>query len=415
MKKISKYLKQVILTAIIFGFVTFSAVAKDDREDINQRLAMFAYVMEVIYQNYHEEIGKEEIINNALRGMLSNMDPYSTYLDAEDFKKIQEATEGSFGGIGIQINKEEGGYVKVISPIDGTPAHKAGIKAGDFISHIDGVSVADLTIFKAVEMMKGKEGTKLTIKVVRGILPPFEVELTRAKIRTAPIKYEIKENNIAYIRVPSFDEKTHEELEKAIKSLQKQNKNIKGYILDLRNNPGGLLNQAVSLADSFLDEGEIVSIRPRNKEQINRFYATKGDIIDGKPLVILINHGSASASEIVAGSLQDNKRALLVGKTSFGKGSVQTVLPLGRTNEAIKLTIALYYTPSGKVIHGNGVSPDFYVYETGKTCKQDCSAEDKAKLNNEEFKMIYDNYINNKTTEEDKQIDYAVKLLKEYK
>ncbi len=413
-----KNLKQIVNFApiLLLLFVTiFSVKANADKEKINERLEVFAYIMEVIYQNYHKDITKEEIIDNALKGMLGNMDPYSGFLDKEDFARMQEATEGTFGGIGIQISKEEGSYVKVISPIDGSPAYNAGIKAGDYISHIDGESVVELTIFKAVEKMKGKEGTKLKVTIVRGALPPFDVELKRALIRTAPITYKIIQQDVAYVRLPGFDEKTHEELKKAVKELNKQSKNIKGYVLDLRNNPGGLLNQGVAVADSFLDEGEIVSIRPREETKIDRYYATKGDITKGKPLIILVNQGSASAAEIVAGSLQDNKRAVIVGTTSFGKGSVQTVIPISNGKEAIKLTIALYYTPSGKVIHGNGVEPDVYVFETGQVCDATCTKEDKAKMKNEEFRMMYDNYLNETKNEDDKQLDHAVKMIKEYK
>ncbi|MDC3176653.1 S41 family peptidase, partial [Alphaproteobacteria bacterium] len=316
---------------------------------------------EKIKNNYVEEVEVKDLIESAIEGMLNSLDPHSTFLNTDELNELKIQTKGEFGGLGIEVTLENG-LVKVISPIDDTPAERAGIKSGDLITHIDEEAVMGLSLSEAVSLMRGKVGSKINLTIKRRD-QSLKIEIVRAIIELKSVKYSL-EDNIGYIRVSSFNQKVDEEIKKAIKQMQGNNKNkIVGYVLDLRNNPGGLLDQAVNVTDIFLARGEIVSTRGRKKSDGSRYNAVKNDLIDGLPLVVLINQGSASASEIVAGALQDHKRAIIMGTKSFGKGSVQTILPSGE-NVAIKLTTARYYTPSGKSIQKTGIDPDILVEQS---------------------------------------------------
>lgn len=328
--------------------------------DTYRHLNLFGDVFERIRSDYVEDVKDADMIEAAIQGMLTSLDPHSSFLNAEDFKNMQVQTRGEFGGLGIEVTMENG-LVKVVSPIDDTPADRAGLKAGDYITHIDGEQVMGLNLSEAVEKMRGEVNTKIRLSIMReGAEAPFDVELTRAIVKIQSVRHRA-EGDVGYIRVTSFNEQTESGLKKAIQSLKKEiGPEIKGYILDLRNNPGGLLDQAISVTDLFLDQGEIVQTRGRNNTDIQRYNATRGDLTDGKTVIVLINGGSASASEIVAGALQDHQRALVVGTLSFGKGSVQTIIPLG-ANGALRLTTAKYYTPSGRSIQAKGIEPDVVV------------------------------------------------------
>lgn len=322
-------------------------------------LNVFSETLKRAKTDYVEEVGEDKLIEYAINGMLSSLDPHSSYLDAETFKDMREQTKGEFGGLGIEVTMDNG-FVKVISPIDDTPAFKAGIQAGDYITHIDGTTVLGETLTQAVEKMRGPVKSKVKLTIRRRNKDPFDVTLTRDNIKIRSVKTEEKDPAVGYIRISSFSETTTDDVKKAIEKIQKENADLSGYVLDLRNNPGGLLEQAVSVADLFLNEGEIVSTRPRRAEETQRYSATKGDITKNKPVVILINEGSASAAEIVAGALQDHKRAVIAGMRSFGKGSVQTVIPVTGFG-AIRLTTARYYTPSGRSIQAKGIEPDIMI------------------------------------------------------
>ena len=329
--------------------------------DTYRHLNLFGDVFERIRSDYVEEVKDADMIEAAIQGMLTSLDPHSSFLNAEDFKNMQVQTRGEFGGLGIEVTMENG-LVKVVSPIDDTPAARAGIKAGDYITHIDGEQVMGLNLSEAVEKMRGEVNTKIRLTIAReGSDGPFDVELTRAIVKIQSVRHRA-EGDVGYIRITSFNEQTESGLKKAIQSLKKEigKDKIKGYILDLRNNPGGLLDQAVAVTDVFLDQGEIVQTRGRNNTDIQRYNATRGDLTEGKTIIVLINGGSASASEIVAGALQDHQRALVVGTLSFGKGSVQTIIPLG-ANGALRLTTAKYYTASGRSIQAKGIEPDVVV------------------------------------------------------
>jgi len=291
--------------------------------------------------------------------MLVSLDPHSSYLDEQSFKYMNEQTQGKFGGLGIEVTMEQG-LVKIVSPIDDTPASEAGLKPGDYITNIDGETVIGMSLNDAVDKMRGKVGSKIKLTIRRINEKPFDVTLKREEIKIQSVKSEIKNDDVIYIRISSFSEEVDKNIEKSIKKLSK-NKKIKGVVLDVRNNPGGLLDQAVAVSDLFLNQGEIVSTRSRNPEDTVRYTAKDGDIINGMPIVVIINDGSASASEIVAGALQDHKRAVVLGEKSFGKGSVQTVVPLGN-DSAMRLTTARYYTPSGRSIQAKGIEPDIVVH-----------------------------------------------------
>lgn len=337
-------------------------------EQIYEELKKLALVFEVARENFVEEADEKKMLEAAMNGMLGALDPHSSYLSADDFKEFNDKSHGEFGGLGIQITSDRGA-VRVISPIDDTPADKAGIKAGDYITHIDGEQVFDLTLNQAVKKMKGRPGTKVTLTVVSDDGEPKEMTLKRAVIKVESVKHKVKmlaeadpddkeTSKIGYVRISDFGATTTRDLTKALKELEKDG--VIGYVVDVRNNPGGYLTAAVEVSDAFLDAGEIVSTRGKEKTDIERMYATPGDLVNGKPVVVLINHGSASASEIVAGALQDNGRGLVMGSQSFGKGSVQQQKPLG-DGTAIHITIARYYTPSGRSIQNEGITPDVEV------------------------------------------------------
>jgi carboxyl-terminal processing protease len=345
---------------------TFAADAKAKTkfsEDTYKYLELFGDVFERVRKDYVEEVSDQDLLENAINGMLTGLDPHSGYMAAKSFQDMQEQTKGEFGGLGIEVQLD-GNLVKVVSPIDDTPAAKAGILPNDHILAIEGKPAVGLTLNEAVDKMRGPINSSVTITFAREGKEPFDVTLTRAVIRVASVRSRV-EGDVGYIRINQFTEQTQAGLDNAIKKLKTEigNDKLKGYVIDLRNNPGGLLDQAVSVADTFLDRGEIVSTRSRHTEETQRFNAKPGDSADGKPLVILINDGSASASEIVAGALQDHNRALLMGTKSFGKGSVQTIIPLARGESAMRLTTARYYTPSGRSIQSLGITPDIEVQQ----------------------------------------------------
>jgi carboxyl-terminal processing protease len=338
------------------------SAAKKAEDDANtyELLNLFGEVMERAKLSYVEEVSDKKLIESAINGMLTSLDPHSSYLDAESFKYMNEQTKGKFGGLGIEITMDNG-LVKVVSPIDDTPAAKAGIKAGDYITNIDGDTVVGLSLNEAVSRLRGKIGTKVKLSIRRVNSKPIELTLKRQEIKIQSVKSEIKDDSISYIRISSFAEDIDKSISEAITKAKKQLKNkFLGIVIDVRNNPGGLLDQAVEVSDLFLEKGEIVSTRSRNESDTVKFMATEGDIAKGLPIVVMINEGSASASEILAGALQDHHRAIILGEKSFGKGSVQTVIPL-RDYGAMRLTTARYYTPSGRSIQAKGIEPDIEV------------------------------------------------------
>jgi carboxyl-terminal processing protease len=356
-----------IILLFFLNFLYFSMIevkAQNNRQETYKQLNLFGDVFQRVQEQYVEEITDKELIESAISGMLQSLDPHSSYLSPESYKDMQVKTKGAFGGLGIEITMEDG-FVKVVSPIDDTPAANAGMKSGDLIIGIDGESIKGLTINEAVSKLRGPIKSKVTITVVREDKDPFEIEIIRDIIKIRSVKHEII-NNIGYVRLTTFSDTTTSGMEKSVKEIKKElGDKFQGLILDLRNNPGGLLNQSISVTDSFLNQGEIVSTQGRKSDDTSRIFAKKGDIIDGKPLIVLINSGSASASEIVAGALKDHARAIIVGTRSFGKGSVQSIIPLAG-NGAMRLTTARYYTPSGVSIQAKGIEPDIKV-EAGIT------------------------------------------------
>src|SRR5438477_1800642 len=334
--------------------------AKAAAADTYRQLSLFGDVFERVRADYVEKPDDAKLIESAINGMLSGLDPHSSYMDTRNYKDMQIQTKGQFGGLGIEVTMEEG-LVKVVSPIDDTPAAKAGVMSGDLISQIDGDAVQGLSLEQAVNKMKGAVDTKTKLTILRkGKDAPFDVSITREIIHVRPVRYHAEGGDVGYIRITSFNEQTTDALHKAISDISKEipPEKLVGYVVDLRNNPGGLLDQAVSVSSTFMARGEVVSTRGRNPEETQRFTAHGGDLIKGKPLIVLINGGSASASEIVAGALHDHKRATLIGTRSFGKGSVQTIIPLGAGNGALALTTARYFTPSGHSIQARGITPD---------------------------------------------------------
>ncbi|MAQ71279.1 MAG: peptidase S41 [Alphaproteobacteria bacterium] len=332
-----------------------------DSAETYRQLDLFGEVFERTRAQYVDEVEDKTLIKHALNGMLSSLDPHSSYLDEDDFTDMRVQTSGEFGGLGIEVTMENG-LVKVVSPIDDTPAYKAGIQAGDMITMLDDQPVMGLTLGEAVDLMRGKVGTDIKLTVVReGVPDPLEISIERDVIRIQSVRHRIEQEDVGYIRVTTFNQNTTDGVIDAIKQIKEDvDGDVSGYILDLRNNPGGLLDQAIGVADVFLDKGEIVSTRGRNKNDSKRDNASAGDLADGQPIVVLINAGSASASEIVAGALQDQHRAIVLGTQSFGKGSVQTVIPLPG-NGAMRMTTARYYTPSGRSIQASGITPDIIV------------------------------------------------------
>ena len=368
-----------------FFFLSFFYLssANSSEVEIYKKIDLFGEVLEKINREYIDEINQSESMDSAINGLLQSLDPYSSYMSPEILEEMQTETSGEFGGLGIEVSMEAG-VVKVISPIDDTPASKAGIKAGDYIVKINDTQVQGKSLSEAVDLMRGPVGSSIELTVRRrGEKKALTFNITREIIEIQSVKSELLEENIGYIRLTSFNENSSDQIEKQIKKLKK-NKNLNSFILDLRNNPGGLLNQAIRISDFFLENGEIVSTKSRKKSDNRKWFAKKGDITDGKTLLVLINYGSASASEIVAGALKDHKRAIVVGENSYGKGSVQSIIPL-KNRGAIRLTVAKYYLPSGKSISEVGVRPDIEVNEEG-----------------DNFKI---------RTETDNQLNYAIKLL----
>jgi carboxyl-terminal processing protease len=337
-----------------------AATATSNTPETYKQLNLFGDVLELVRSNYVDDVSDDTLVEGAINGMLTALDPHSNYLNAKNFNDMKVQTRGEFGGLGIEVSMENG-VVKVVSPIDDTPAAHAGLKPGDLITHIDGQPVQGLTLPEAVEKMRGPINSDINLTIRREGREPFDVKLTRANIKIQSVRSHIESNNVAYIRVTSFNEQTDVGLNNAMKNLKQQSNNkLIGVVLDLRNNPGGLLDQAVAVSDAFLDKGEIVSTRGRRADDAQRYNARPGDIASGLPVAVLINGGSASASEIVAGALQDHHRAILIGTKSFGKGSVQTIIPLAG-HGAMRLTTARYYTPSGRSIQARGIDPDVVV------------------------------------------------------
>ncbi|MBI4968489.1 MAG: S41 family peptidase [Rhodospirillales bacterium] len=355
-------MKRRLLLGLAAGVVLALApagAAEKNSAETYRLLNLFGDVFERVRNDYVEPVADQELVESAINGMLTALDPHSAYLNAKSYRDMQVQTRGEFGGLGIEVS-QEAGFVKVVSPIDDTPAHRAGIQPGDLITHLDGESVQGLTLNEAVDKMRGPPNTQIKLTIRRGTKDPFDLTLTRAVIRIQTVRHRI-EGTIAYIRITQFNEQADAGLKKALNDIKTElGKKLNGVVLDLRNNPGGLLDQAVAVSDAFLDQGEIVSTRSRRPEETQRYNARRGDIAEGLPIVVLINDGSASASEIVAGALQDHKRAVLVGSKSFGKGSVQTIIPLPGYG-AVKLTTARYYTPSGRSIQQVGIAPDHEV------------------------------------------------------
>jgi carboxyl-terminal processing protease len=382
-------MKKIIITTFLVALLFVSNpnyVKSKNTNELYEKIDLFSEVLQTIKQEYVDEVDQAEVMDSAINGVLQSLDPYSAYMSPKSFEGMQTDTKGEFGGLGIEIGMESG-VVKVISPIDDTPAAKAGIKAGDYIVRINNEQVQGKTLTEAVELMRGPVGSEITLTVRRrNERKALEFKIKRAIIEVRSVEAKIlgTKNEVGYLRLKSFNENSDEQLLKHIKKFEKDNK-LNGYILDLRNNPGGLLTQAISITDFFLEDGEIVSTKGRRINETRRFFSRKGDEIHGKPLIVIINNGSASASEIVSGALKDHKRATILGEHSYGKGSVQSIIPL-KNGGGIRLTISKYYLPSGKSISDVGVMPDIFVEETG------------------------DNFRIN--TETDNQLDYAVKLLK---
>ncbi len=405
-----------LLFLMMFWALPVAAKAQKKPEpDTYELLNLFGEVMERAKTSYVEEVTDKKLIEAAINGMLTSLDPHSSYLDAESFTYMNEQTKGKFGGLGIEVTMDNG-LVKIVSPIDDTPAAKAGLKAGDYITHIDGETVIGLNLNEAVSKLRGKIGTKVKISVRRVNAKPFDVTLKRQEIKIQSVKTEIKNDDILYIRISSFAEENDKNIEKAVKDAQKKLKGkLAGIVIDVRNNPGGLLDQSVAVSDLFLDKGEIVSTRSRNEEETVKYTAQEGDIAKGLPIVVLINEGSASASEILAGALQDHRRAIIVGEKSFGKGSVQTVLPLGEYG-AMRLTTARYYTPSGHSIQAKGIEPDIVVKPAKVEVLEDygwtiTEAELSGALKNEEEEKKGKEKADNAETISDYQLIRALDLV----
>jgi len=368
MRKSEYALWALLVLAVLAAGSTMVSLARSQsasaaNSEIYRQLDLFGEVLERVRSDYVEKPEDAKLIEAAINGMLTALDPHSSYLNPKHFRDMQVQTRGEFGGLGIEVTMENG-VVKVVSPIEDTPAAKAGLMSGDLITHLDKEQILGLTLQEAVEKMRGPVNAPITLTIVRkGVDDPFDVKVTRDVIHINPVKYNAEGDDVGYIRVTTFNEQTTANLQKAVEDLKQQlGPKLKGYVIDLRNNPGGLLDQAISVSDAFLDEGAIVLTRGRNIEETQRSNARPGDITDGQKLVVLINGGSASASEIVAGALQDHHRATIVGTRSFGKGSVQTIIPLG-SNGALRLTTARYYTPSGRSIQAKGIEPEAVVEE----------------------------------------------------
>ena len=375
-------IKKKLLLFFIFSFI-LTNIVNSAENDVYKKIDLFGEVLEKINKEYVDEINQSKSMDSAINGLLQSLDPYSAYMPPEIFNEMQTETSGEFGGLGIEVSMESG-VVKVISPIDDTPASKAGIKAGDYIVKIDDIQVQGKSLSEAVDLMRGPVGSGIDLTVRRrGEKKAITFNIVREIIQIKSVKTDLLEKNIGYIRLTSFNENSGKQIQKEIEKFEKDKK-VKSYILDLRNNPGGLLSQAIRISDFFLDNGEIVSTKSRKASENRKWFAKKGDITNGKTLLVLINYGSASASEIVAGALKDHKRAILIGENSYGKGSVQSIIPLNNDG-AIRLTVAKYYLPSGKSISEVGVSPDIEIGEES-----------------DDFRI---------KTKTDNQLNYAIKLL----
>ena len=349
----------VAFATVLFLLIPQTASTQDQGAETYKQVKLFGDVFERVRADYVEEVSDQELIESAIRGMLASLDPHSSYLDPKSFQDMRVQTKGEFGGLGIEVTMENG-LVKVVSPIDDTPAFRAGVQAGDLISHLDGEPVLGLTLAEAVEKMRGPVNTDLVLTLRRPNREPFDVTITRDVITVKSVRSRL-EDDVAYLRITAFNEQTSPGLEQAVNRLSEQAEGpLKGYVLDLRNNPGGLLDQAIAVSDAFLNAGEIVSTRGRHPDDAQRYNAREGDLANGLPIIVLINGGSASASEIVAGALQDHGRAVIMGTRSFGKGSVQTIIPLSGSG-AMRLTTSRYYTPSGRSIQAHGIDPDIEV------------------------------------------------------
>ena len=376
-------MKRIFLILFLFFFTSQKTEASNEIS-IYEKIDLFGEVFDKINKEYVEEINQSDAMDAAINGVLQSLDPHSAYMSPEIFENMQTETSGEFGGLGIEVGMESG-VVKVISPLDNSPATKLGVKAGDYIIKINGEQVQGKTLNEAVELMRGPVGSEIEITVRRiGVKKSLTFKIIREIIKIKSVKSEIKNNNVGYIRLTTFNENSSDQIEKSIKKFKKKNK-IESYILDLRNNPGGLLSQAIKITDFFLNNGEIVSTKSRKAYENRKWFAKEGDIINGTTLIVLINYGSASASEIVAGALKDHKRAILIGENTYGKGSVQSILPL-KNKGAIRLTVSKYYLPSGKSISEIGVIPDIEIIEES-----------------EDFRI---------NTDTDNQLDYALRLLK---
>ena len=396
---------KIFLTYILFSLFPILVNSEEDK-DVYKYLNLFGEAFEKIKNNYVEPVNSKELIESAIEGMLSSLDPHSSYLNDKELNELRVQTKGEFGGLGIEVTLENG-FVKVIAPIDDTPAFKAGIKSGDLITHLDDEPVLGMTLSEAVAIMRGKVGSKIKLTVRRNENEKVDISIIRAIIQLKSVKSRV-ENNIGYIRVSSFNQKVDKQIVDSINKFRKQN-NLIGYVLDLRNNPGGLLDQAVNVTDIFLERGEIVSTKGRNGKRGSRYNAVKKDLTNGLPLVVLINQGSASASEIVAGALQDHKRAIIMGTKSFGKGSVQTIIPSGE-DVAIKLTTAKYYTPLGRSIQQTGIDPDILVeqVELTKVVSDNSRKESdlRGAIDNEQIEKKENE--ENKTEDDDNMNDYQL-------
>ena len=392
--------KTILFIFFIYAIIPLKAINADtNRQETYKQLNLFGDVFQRVQEQYVEEVTDKKLIESAISGMLQSLDPHSSYLSADSYKDMQVKTKGKFGGLGIEITMEDG-VVKVVSPIDDTPAAKAGMMSGDLIIGVDGESIRGLTINESVSKLRGPVGSKVVITVVRGKKDPYEIEIKRDIINIKSVKHNIIKN-IGYVRLTTFSDTTTSGLEKALTEIKKNIGNkFQGLILDLRNNPGGLLNQSISVADAFLNQGEIVSTQGRNDDDTSRVFAKKGDLINGQPLVVLINSGSASASEIVAGALKDHSRAIIIGTRSFGKGSVQSIIPLAG-NGAMRLTTARYFTPSGISIQAKGIEPDIIV-EAGVT---DLKKEKNDNRREENLRGALDKNKKSKKTEIDSDSD----------
>ena len=430
MRKSEYALWALLVLAVLAAGSTMVSLARSQsasaaNSEIYRQLDLFGEVLERVRSDYVEKPEDAKLIEAAINGMLTALDPHSSYLNPKHFRDMQVQTRGEFGGLGIEVTMENG-VVKVVSPIEDTPAAKAGLMSGDLITHLDKEQILGLTLQEAVEKMRGPVNAPITLTIVRkGVDDPFDVKVTRDVIHINPVKYNAEGDDVGYIRVTTFNEQTTANLQKAVEDLKQQlGPKLKGYVIDLRNNPGGLLDQAISVSDAFLDEGAIVLTRGRNIEETQRSNARPGDIAEGKKIVVLINGGSASASEIVAGALQDHHRATIVGTRSFGKGSVQTIIPLG-SNGALRLTTARYYTPSGRSIQAKGIEPEVVVEEELPDELKKTAANSVGEVNLRGHLKGEDESEDNSTQEEggsssyvppeenkDTQLQYALDLLR---